>query len=270
MQTKRIFITTVLAFIVTMLITQSCGTSKPFSLNDLEGQWILKTMNGKEAGSLFARELPTLQFDFQAKSIFGTGGCNRYNGRFILINNDFRPSNIASTRMFCMEPNAENEYLKLLQQNSFLSIKEGVLRMTNDKKEIILEFVRGMDTSKAVTQQQISGNWRLTKLGIRDAAEVFNWSEDKIPTLTFDAESGRISGMAGCNRYSSTYTLEGNTLQVNQVVSTQMACPNLEGEVSFLQSLNGALQIAMPDNNTLKLVKNNQIVMEFKRELVTA
>lgn len=144
MRTKRIPIVIILMFTIVMITMQGCGTSKSVTLtqNDLEGDWVLKTLNGKEANTLFSRTLPTLQFNFSEKKIYGTGGCNRYSGRFIMINNLLNSPKLISTRMFCMEPNAEDEFLKALGEDKTLSLENGILRMTNDKKVVVMEFER--------------------------------------------------------------------------------------------------------------------------------
>jgi heat shock protein HslJ len=43
------------------------------------------------------------------------------------------------------------------------------------------------------------------------------------PSATFAA--GRVGGSTGCNRFTSTYTVEGESLDIGQIASTQMACP---------------------------------------------
>jgi heat shock protein HslJ len=43
-------------------------------------------------------------------------------------------------------------------------------------------------------------------------------------TLVFDADSARMGGFAGCNRYGGTYTLAGDSLRFGPVMMTKMAC----------------------------------------------
>lgn len=44
-------------------------------------------------------------------------------------------------------------------------------------------------------------------------------------TMTFDAE-GRVGGRAACNRYTASYTIEGERLTVSPAAATRMACLN--------------------------------------------
>jgi len=43
-------------------------------------------------------------------------------------------------------------------------------------------------------------------------------------TLEFN-DDGRVSGHASCNRYSASYTRDGNTLTIGPTATTRMACP---------------------------------------------
>jgi len=148
MQTKRIQAPLIIT-VVLMIVTQSCATIRqtPPTTGELSGTWVLKTLNEQDASTLFAREIPTLEFDFGRKVIFGTGGCNRYTGRFVLINEQMSSPNIASTRMFCFDPNAEDEFFNALQQNKTLTLKEGILQMKDEKNKVLMEFRREKDNS---------------------------------------------------------------------------------------------------------------------------
>jgi heat shock protein HslJ len=46
--------------------------------------------------------------------------------------------------------------------------------------------------------------------------------ERAAPSATFD--DGRVGGSNGCNRYGAPYTLDGENLEIGQLVTTQMAC----------------------------------------------
>ena len=63
--------------------------------------------------------------------------------------------------------------------------------------------------------------------------------------LSFDGE-GRLSGQAGCNRFSGPYMQRGRTLTAGPIVSTRMACPGDRGrdEARMLQLLRGPVQIS--------------------------
>jgi uncharacterized membrane protein len=72
--------------------------------------------------------------------------------------------------------------------------------------------------------------------------------------LQFD-DAGRLSGQAGCNRFSGPYTQRGHTLIPGAIVSTRMACPGDRGrdEARMLQLLRGPVQISYRGGMILSL-----------------
>lgn len=74
------------------------------------------------------------------------------------------------------------------------------------------------ETGKASDGQVRGTPWRLEdldKTGIIDRSRI---------TLLF-GEDGRAVGMAGCNRYTTGYLLDGKTLTIDpRIASTRMAC----------------------------------------------
>jgi heat shock protein HslJ len=54
-------------------------------------------------------------------------------------------------------------------------------------------------------------------------------------------EGNQVSGNGGCNSFRGSYTLlEGNRLSFSQLVSTKMACINMEKEGTFMEVLQKA------------------------------
>jgi heat shock protein HslJ len=63
-------------------------------------------------------------------------------------------------------------------------------------------------------------------------------------TITLIFEDGNAGGSSGCNSYGGTYQLDGNKIQISEVVATLMACTEPEGameqEGTFLGDLGKA------------------------------
>ena len=57
---------------------------------------------------------------------------------------------------------------------------------------------------------------------LASGVDVEGW-EEVAPSATF--ENGRLAGSTGCNRFTTTYTVDGDTLEIGQVASTRMMCP---------------------------------------------
>ena len=66
------------------------------------------------------------------------------------------------------------------------------------------------------------GDWELVTLRGQPAP---TGSDGRRATLRFEADSARVSGFAGCNRYFGGYTMgEGDALAFGTIATTRMAC----------------------------------------------
>jgi heat shock protein HslJ len=64
-------------------------------------------------------------------------------------------------------------------------------------------------------------DWVLAMLGDRPAG---TGGGGRPATIRFDAAAHRVSGFAGCNRFSGDYTQAGDSLTFSPLISTKMAC----------------------------------------------
>jgi heat shock protein HslJ/uncharacterized membrane protein len=78
--------------------------------------------------------------------------------------------------------------------------------------------------------------------------------------LQFD-EAGRLSGRAGCNRFSGPYTQRGRTLTPGATIATRMACPDERGthERKMLQLLRGPVRISFNGGMIMSLQENGRV-----------
>ncbi len=87
-------------------------------------------------------------------------------------------------------------------------------------------------------QQLQQGQWLLEDLGGRGVIDNLQ------TTLKFDSQ-GRISGLAGCNRYFGQYQLKGKNIKFSNIASTRKACSGAVAnqEYLFLSALEKAYQL---------------------------
>lgn len=80
-------------------------------------------------------------------------------------------------------------------------------------------------------------------------------------------ESGRLSGQAGCNRFSGSYAESGRMLRPGPVISTRMACPGarMAHEQRVLRLLGGPVAMRYPDGNTL-LLSGQGVTVRLRRQ----
>lgn len=259
-----VFLFTITAVAFTII---SCNSVKPIEKSQLDGYWVLKTMNGQDAKSLFAGTLPSIEFNFADSLVTGNAGCNSYNGKFSLNDkNEFTVPQLAMTMMLCQEANKEGDFTKAMGEKSILSIDaNGLLTFTQDNK-VVFQFEKGekpavVTTIETATPQLIVGSWILSTMSGEDVNVLF---AEKLPTAEFDTITNKISGNAGCNGFSATYKLEDGVLTLGPVISTKMACPSLDGESKLVKLLETPFEASLNDGN-LTLSKDGKAVLTFQK-----
>ena len=74
--------------------------------------------------------------------------------------------------------------------------------------------------------------------------------DGSITTIRF--ENGKVSGLGGCNQYGGEYQINGNTIMIDKLYMTEMACMKPEGimeqELRFLEYLGDAQSFKLTDN----------------------
>ena len=75
--------------------------------------------------------------------------------------------------------------------------------------------------------------WVLTHIQGQEVAP----SKSRPYTIAFDAQTQRLHAYGGCNQMSAQYAVQGQTLQVKNVISTLMACPDMQTETALVQAL---------------------------------
>jgi len=70
-------------------------------------------------------------------------------------------------------------------------------------------------------------------------------------TTTISFENGQVSGRGGCNQFGGKYQISGDTITVEELYMTEMACLSPEGimhqEQLFLQHLGDAQRFELAD-----------------------
>lgn len=245
------------------IMVQSCKTGKQSSKSgfpgedfpDITGTWILKSLNGQSVTDIFKGKIPTMNINVVEKRIFGNAGCNGYTGTFTYAKGILSAPNLASTMMMCPEENQEGQFHVVLGQSNKVSIVNGVLTLSNNGKAVA-EFEKGIDTSL------LMGEWKLESIADGDVKALF---ADQIPTIKFDLAESRFGGNAGCNRYNATYKIEGTTITVGPVISTRMACRNMEGESKFTQIITGESTLEATLNK-ISFSKEGKVILTFVKD----
>jgi heat shock protein HslJ len=113
---------------------------------------------------------------------------------------------------------------------------------------------------KPPSAADLEGAWLLEDLGGRGVVDMVR------TTLEFTAD-GRVSGSGGCNRFTGSYTLDGDTLGVGPLASTKMMCPEavMAQEDGFFQALGDVDQVAVSGSFLVIHFEGSEQPLKFTR-----
>jgi heat shock protein HslJ len=113
----------------------------------------------------------------------------------------------------------------------------------------------------------ISGKYQVSVIGLEDVSE-YNL------TIEFNDSIKTVSGFSGCNRFSGTYTLDGNAITFGPLASTRMACMDSVNtiETKMLEALsntntinseNGSISLLKDKVNMLSATQRSNYIIEY-------
>lgn len=131
------------------------------------------------------------------------------------------------------------------RDNSYYKVGENrLIRLARDGGEIEGELADMYILTKPAADQDITEKyWKLIELMGEPVPD--DVIEDREPHIILKKPDTRVIGSTGCNRIMGGYELlEENRIKFSQIVTTRMACPNIEYEQKFLDAF------VMVDNYT--------------------
>lgn len=100
-------------------------------------------------------------------------------------------------------------------------------------------------------------NWTFVSIGGVAVAA------DRPTSLQFDG--ARLSGSAGCNRFSGNYSVNGGALKAGPLMATEMACPGMELEQAFFKLMAKPVSLTFANDGTLVLTGSEGRTAVLKR-----
>ncbi|MCA9989502.1 MAG: META domain-containing protein [Anaerolineales bacterium] len=206
----------------------------------LEGPtWTLTGFNNGQGGFVSVLIGSEITAEFADGSVSGSAGCNQYNASYEVDGNNVTFGLAITTRMFCGEPEGvmdqETQYLAALQSAVSYEITGDTLEMYN------ADGVRMVSFAAAQPEEALplTGTaWVLA--AFMDAQSSIDPLEGSEITMQF-GEDGQVGGVAGCNNYFASYTVNGSELTLGPAGATLRSCDTPEGvmlqENMFLAAL---------------------------------
>jgi heat shock protein HslJ len=261
------------------LITAACGggqtsapTNPPAPTNQPAGQpaqpaatgtdplagtsWTLTTLNGQPAV-----KGTTVTLNFIAGKVTGSDGCNTYNTSYTVDGTNLKFNQpIATTLKACPEPimTQSSAYLQALGQTATYQIAGQQLTLSDASGKELATFTAQNTNLSGTSWKVISYN--NGKGGVVSVALVTQL------TANFGTD-GKLSGNAGCNDYSASYTTDGNKISIGPAVSTQKACEQavMDQETQYLAALATAAVYRIDGNNLELRTADGALAASFQQ-----
>lgn len=216
----------------------ACGSTKnAATLSSIGGEWNIIEVNGTAVVPAPGQEFPFIGFDTTNGKVYGNSGCNRLMGAFDV---NAKPGTInlgalGSTRMACPDMTLENNVLTALGQvKKYKKLgKENIALCGSSNRPIIVLQKK----EAAVKLSALNGKWMISEAG----GEAIPAGMEKQPSIEFNIAEKTLHGTAGCNIINGgfqTDEVNPSSISFPQLISTMMACPDMEVEGRVLKALN--------------------------------
>jgi heat shock protein HslJ len=197
-------------------------------------RWVLTSIDVKGTATPVPQGV-TIDATFTDGRVVGFGGCNSYNGPYQIDGAKITVGPLASTQKACVGPAGELEagYLGSLSAAASYTATAETLTIYDIPGTALLVYAPG-------PANPLAGSWTVTGYNDGVSAVVSPIAGTEL-TATF-GEDGTLAGSSGCNQYSGTYALTGETLAIGPLATTKMACPEdiMTQETRFLAALAGS------------------------------
>ncbi|WP_341327843.1 META domain-containing protein [Methylotuvimicrobium sp. KM2] len=249
-----------------------CATDASREENDDEQQfkwdniaWQLEHFIGPNGETTSVKDGTIIDALFTKGQLSGSGGCNRYFGKFeISEESKLMVSPVGSTMMACSEIINEQE------RRYFDSLaKVGGYRYDEEARLLTLSDQEGNSllVFKTKTQPTLEKNqWQVS--GINNGKGGIVSDKNTALANAYFAD-GTVQGKAGCNRYSAAYTKQDEELRIDSAQTTRMFCAEdgvMELEANFLNVMARVVRYEI-DGDRLKLLdKDGALLIGFVRK----
>jgi len=204
--------------------------------------WALKTYD--VSGTATAVPAGTrIDAMFAGGKVSGFSGCNVYNAPVTISGATIKVGTAATTTMAC-DPDKtalEQAYLGNLGKAATFTATSDTLTMFDGAGKSILVY-------SAAAANPLEGSWDVT--GYNNGKQAVVGPVDG-STLTAIFTADQVSGSAGCNTYSGSYTIDGTSLKIGPLASTMKACADQavnDQEQQFLAALQASTTFSQSGN----------------------
>ena len=130
----------------------------------------------------------------------------------------------------------------------------------------LLVMLVGCGAKKSVTPDDLMDKeWTLTSCNINGT----KIETGEQPVVLFFADSVNVGGSSGCNRIIGNYELTNDTLTINIMGTTRMACPDMEFESKYLNMMQNPMYVRIENDGSKMVLENSTTGVDLTYELPT-
>ena len=186
--------------------------------------------------------------EFRNGQLSGNSGCNSYSGTYEIDGQNIQINqNMAVTMMACFPQEiAEQEraYLTALANAATYAVTESQMQLFDADGNVLVTY------SLVVPVELTGTDWVVT--GYNNGRGGFTSVLIGTEMTALFSEDGSLTGNAGCNDFTTTYSVAGERIFVEPAAVTRKACIEPEGimeqEGEYLAALTGATNYRIQDD----------------------
>ena len=225
----------------------------------INGEWVVASANNVHTTG---DNRPYVIFDESTKQVYANNGCNTLNGHYKVNGHKIEFVNLLSTQRYCTSSEAPHEFDI---NNAFNNVKS--IYITEIGNEFYMNFLSDSDQTLMVLRKSntdfISGIWKITKVNDTQC-------KNKNIELALDLTAMKLHGNVGCNTVNGDILLDAskqNSIMFLDLMTTRMACPDLELESQILLALEKVEKYNKEKNETVLILKDKagNVVLELTK-----
>lgn len=221
----------------------------PVAAKSINGHWYIASVGTHTLRGIEEDEWPYLDFVDTEARFYGNDGCNIINGSYrIGAGQTLALSNVAASMRLCPDDSLAYPIANALNSTASYSIatkNDGtkILSLHNDKNLTVM-------TLHMSDIDFVNGPWQV--VGING-----NPVSAENARLIFDVAEETVSGNAGCNRLRGKISRNpqvNGSLQLSDLVTTRMTCPDIATESALLVALEEVVSAKPGKDHTVILL----------------
>ena len=129
---------------------------------------------------------------------------------------------------------------------------------------LLLVMLVGCGAKKSVSPEDIiDKEWTLKSCNV--AGTVMETGQQ--PVVLFFNDSTNVGGSAGCNRIIGNYELKNDSLRIDIIGTSRMACPDMEFEAKYLDIMQNPMAVKIEENGSRMILENSEEGIDLIYEL---